>query len=126
VQRKQIGRHLKRLAGAGIIAGPVLVDLLEKRYPKYGFLGRQALEMIEAFREETRGRVAPGEYIGSLPTGDANYPSSPLTQDDYSLGQQIDPTVQKDALGGILREIQEREQLLRAEATARGVSEAPR
>jgi len=119
VQRKQIVRHLKRLAEAGVTAGPVVVTLLEKRYPKYGFLGRQALEMIKAFSEDGRGN------IDSPPTGGANYPTSSLTRDGNSLGQHYDPAVQKDALGGVLREIQEREQQLRAEAAARGVSEAP-
>jgi hypothetical protein len=120
MQSRQIGRHLKRIAKAGVTAGPVLVGLLEKRYPKYGFLGRQALEVIEAFREEGR------DDLDSLPTSGEYYPSSPVIRDDLHVGQQGDPTVQKDALGDALRELHEREQLLRAEVTARNASEVTR
>jgi hypothetical protein len=76
--------------------------------------------MMEALREEGR------DSMNSLPTGGEYHPSSPLTREGYYLGQQIDPTSQKDALGGILSELQESEQLLRGAATARGDSEAPR
>lgn len=120
MQSKQIGRRLRRLAEAGVTAGPVLVALLEKGYPKYGPLGRQALEMVVAFREEGRRNMY------SLPTGGANYPSSPLIRGDYPPRQQADPVVWKDALGSILGEIQESEELLRAEGTDSSVSKAPR
>jgi hypothetical protein len=120
MQSKQIGRHLKRIAQAGVAAGPVLVDLLEKRYPKYGLLGRQALAVMEAFREEGR------DDLNSPLTSGEYYPSSPLARDDFHVGQQVDPAIQKDALGEALRELQEREQLLRAEVTARNASEVTR
>ncbi len=120
MQTRQIGRHLKRLAEVGVSAGPVLVGLLEKRYPKYAPLGRQALELIEAIREEGRGDK------GMLPTSAADYPSSSPIPDGYSAEPQFDPRIQEDALGGILREALEKEQLLRAQATARDVSETPR
>ncbi len=120
MQSRQIGRHLKRLAEAGVTAGPVFVDLLEKRYPKYGPLGRQVLEIVESLREEGRNRVNPlskdGEYN----------PAPPLTRDAHYFGQQIDPKLQNHALGGLLREVEVREQLLRAEATAGDGSEVSR
>jgi len=93
MQSKQIGRHLKRIAQARVAAGPVVVDLLEKRYPKYGFLGRQALAVMEAFREEGK------EEQNSPPTSGEYYPSSPLAGDDLHAGQQVAPAMQKDALG---------------------------
>jgi hypothetical protein len=120
VKSKQIMRHLKVVAEAGVSAGPVLVGLLEKRYPKYGLLGRQALEMVEAFREEGRGNIKSPPAVGEY------YPSLPPNRDDFPLEYQPDPRVQKDALGDALREIQERERLLRAEATARNGLDASR
>ena len=120
MERKQVMGHLKVLAKAGVTAGPVLVGLLEKRYPKYGFLGRQALEMVEAFTEEARGNVQSPPAVGDY------YPSLPPNRDGFPLGYQPDPRVQKDGLGDTLREIQEREGLLRAEATAGNGSEASR
>jgi hypothetical protein len=120
MQSKQIGRHLKRIAQVGVVAGPVLVGLLEKRYPKYGFLGRQALEVIETFGEEGR------DNLDSLPTGGEYSPSSRVTRDDYHGRLQFDPAPQNDALSDALRELQEREQLLRAEVAARNASEVAR
>ncbi len=120
MKSKQIMRHLKILAEAGVSAGPVLVSLLEKRYPKYGFLGRQALEIVEAFREEGRGNIQSPPAVGEY------YPSLPPNRDGFPLGYQPDPRVQKDGLGDALREIQERERLLRADATAGNGSEASR
>lgn len=116
MQRKQIGRHLKRLAKAGVVAGPVVVNWLEGRHPKYGPLGRQALEVVEALTEGFEGNAA------SSPTDGADHPSPPLTRYGYVPGEQFDPAIQEDALGGILREVQDREQRLRAEAIAGGTS----